>query len=173
MACTSRPAPLPEQQQADSVIEFGVGEQHGPQGRPGRRPGGRGCRAGKDPIWAWISGEALSRNQRRWSALTATDDWVRGRAGREPSRTARHGGQVQFHCGNPPPAAEPSTRTHMPIRRPSGARAFSARASHRDSVPSGIPCLGPGRRRTDRPAPFPSSPSPSRRPCRRSPPLTR
>ena len=75
-----------------------------------------GMQAGKDSICAWMSGEALSRNQRRSSGLTATDDWVRGRAGREPSRTARHGGQVQFHCGNPPPAAEPSTRTHMPVR---------------------------------------------------------
>jgi len=42
---------------------------------------------------------------------------VRERAGREPSRTARQAGQAQFHCGYPPPAADPSTRTHMPIRR--------------------------------------------------------
>jgi len=40
---------------------------------------------------------------------------VRERQGREPSRTARHWGQLQFHCGNPPPAAAPSTRTHTPI----------------------------------------------------------
>jgi hypothetical protein len=48
----------------------------------------RGCSAGLASIWARTSGEALSRNQFRWSALTATDDWVRGRAGREPVRTA-------------------------------------------------------------------------------------
>jgi hypothetical protein len=37
---------------------------------------------------------------------------VRGRQGREPSRTARQFGQLQFHWGKPPPAADPSTRTH-------------------------------------------------------------
>jgi hypothetical protein len=40
------------------------------------------------------------------------DDCVRGRQGREPSRTARQFGQLQFHWGKPPPAADPSTRTH-------------------------------------------------------------
>src|SRR5215211_9526196 len=62
-----------------------------------------------------MSGEALSRNHRWLLALTATDDWVRERQGREPSRAARHCGQAQFHCGKPPPAAAPSTRTHTPI----------------------------------------------------------
>src|SRR5689334_12315176 len=57
------------------------------------------------------SGEALIRNHRRWSALTATDDWVRGTPA--PERTAVHTGQPQFHCGEPPPAAEPSTRSHI------------------------------------------------------------
>ena len=47
------------------------------------------------------------------SALTATDDWVRGTPA--PERTAAHTGQPQFHCGEPPPAAEPSTRSHTPI----------------------------------------------------------
>ncbi|MEU5703071.1 hypothetical protein [Streptomyces aurantiacus] len=46
------------------------------------------------------------------------EDWVRGRQGREPSRTARHPGQPQFHCGNPPPAAEPSTRSHILVLLP-------------------------------------------------------
>jgi hypothetical protein len=44
--------------------------------------------------------------------LTAIDDWERATQGREPVRTARHEGQAQFHCGNPPPAADPNTRTH-------------------------------------------------------------
>ena len=77
----------------------------------------RGCSGGKASIWPRMSGEALSRNQFRWSALTATDDWVRGRAGREPVRTARHPGQPQFHCGKPPPAADPSTCSHIPVLR--------------------------------------------------------
>ena len=59
-----------------------------------------------------MSGEALNRNHCARSKLTAIDDWERGTQGREPVRTARHGGQVQFHCGNPPPAADPNTRTH-------------------------------------------------------------
>jgi hypothetical protein len=59
-----------------------------------------------------MSGEALNRNHCFRSALTAIDDWERATQGREPVRTARHGGHPQFHCGNPPPAADPSTRTH-------------------------------------------------------------
>ena len=72
-----------------------------------------GCRSGQASIWVRTSGEALSRNQSRRPALTATDDWLRGRQGRAPVRTAWHGGQVQFHCGKPPPAAEPRTRTRI------------------------------------------------------------
>ena len=41
--------------------------------------------------------------------LLAIDDCVRGRA-RTPARAASHVPQRQFHCGNPPPAAEPRTR---------------------------------------------------------------
>src|SRR3954470_12105441 len=103
---------------------------------PRHRP--EGWSAGKDPSCAATSGEALSRNHRRPSALTATDDWVRARAGRDPSRTARHGGQAQFHCGNPPPAAEPRIRTCIAIGGPPGrGRAPVAR---RPSVGS-VPCL--------------------------------
>jgi len=42
-------------------------------------------------------------------ALTAIDDWVRGRWCVLPPRTAAHCGQLQFHWGKPPPAAEPNT----------------------------------------------------------------
>ena len=73
----------------------------------------RGCSAGVASIWLRRSGEALTRNQVVRSALTAIDDWVRGRVGREPSRTARHPGHPQFHWGKPPPAPAPSTRTHI------------------------------------------------------------
>src|SRR3712207_9089699 len=93
-----------------------------------------------------MSGEALSRTHRRRSALTAIDDWVRGRAGRDPSRTARHGGQAQFHCGYPPPAAEPSTRTHMSIGGPpsSGGRSRAETERRRTAPPDASP-PGPGR----------------------------
>jgi len=39
-------------------------------------------------------------------------------------RAASHVGQRQFHCGNPPPAAEPRTRARMFGRR----RGFGERA---------------------------------------------
>ncbi len=58
-----------------------------------------GCRPGKASNWARMSGEALNRNHRSRSGLTAIDDWVRARAGRVPFRTARQVGQLQFHCG--------------------------------------------------------------------------
>src|SRR6266403_5112026 len=73
----------------------------------------RGCRGGNDSIWARISGEALSRNHASPSALTATHSWVRGSIWTDPSRAPRQFRQAQFHCGQPPPAAEPSTRTFM------------------------------------------------------------
>ena len=56
------------------------------------------------------SGEALTRNHGPSSPRIASDDCMRGRA-RTPSRAASHVPQWQFHCGNPPPAAEPRTRT--------------------------------------------------------------
>jgi hypothetical protein len=37
------------------------------------------------------------------------EDWVRGRARTVPARTPAQFGQLQFHCGNPPPAAAPRT----------------------------------------------------------------
>ena len=44
------------------------------------------------------------------SELIAMDSWRRGVARMVPARTPRQFGQPQFHCGKPPPAAEPSTR---------------------------------------------------------------
>jgi len=40
---------------------------------------------------------------------TAIDDWVRALAATVPLRTPAQLRQLQFHCGKPPPAAEPST----------------------------------------------------------------
>jgi len=51
----------------------------------------------------------LNSTQSVPSAETAIDDWVRGRARIVPLRTPSQFGQLQFHCGKPPPAAEPST----------------------------------------------------------------
>src|SRR5215216_2314829 len=60
------------------------------------------------------SGEALTRNHGPWAPRIASDDCVRGRA-RTPARAASHVSQWQFHCGNPPPAAEPRTRTRTSV----------------------------------------------------------
>jgi hypothetical protein len=43
------------------------------------------------------------------------EDCVRGWQESEPSRAPRQFGQLQFHWGKPPPAADPSTRTHMQV----------------------------------------------------------
>jgi hypothetical protein len=42
-------------------------------------------------------------------ALIAREDWVRERARRVPLRTPEQLRQLQFHCGKPPPAADPRT----------------------------------------------------------------
>src|SRR5215471_5606899 len=62
---------------------------------------------------AWIcwrrSGEALIRNQRSPSPLTASDAWVRAVTPGAPSRARRHATAFEFHWGKPPPAAAPRT----------------------------------------------------------------
>ena len=64
-----------------------------------------------------MSGEALTSAQ-EVSVLPATaiEDWVRGRARNVPLRRPAQLRQLQFHCGKPPPAADPSTRIFK--RRP-------------------------------------------------------
>src|SRR3954447_7697055 len=76
----------------------------------------RGCSLGKLSSCCRISGEALSKNQAAPSALIATDSCVRATAASEPLRTPTQLGQPQFHCGKPPPAAEPKTerKNHAP-----------------------------------------------------------
>src|SRR5919198_2001604 len=67
------------------------------------------CGVSVSSCWR-ASGEALTRYHGPSPPRIASDDWVRGRA-RTPARAASHVPQWQFHCGNPPPAAEPRTRT--------------------------------------------------------------
>src|ERR1700731_1185542 len=70
-----------------------------------------GCSMGFALSWARMSGEALTRvHACRSRPLTAIEDWVLGSARNVPLRTPEQLRQLQFHCGNPPPAAEPSTR---------------------------------------------------------------
>lgn len=65
-----------------------------------------------------MSGETLTSAQpgtspgpsvRPGAPWTAIEDCVRGFARLEPERTPAQFRQLQFHCGNPPPAAAPST----------------------------------------------------------------
>jgi hypothetical protein len=53
------------------------------------------------------SGEAFNKNQARLSWHIATCVCVRALLLRVPSRKDLQLQQLQFHCGNPPPAAEP------------------------------------------------------------------
>src|SRR6478736_102943 len=81
----------------------------------------RGCSLAKLSSCCRISGEALSKNQESPSALTATDSCVRACARMLPRRTPTQFGQPQFHCGKPPPAAEPKTRINTMVL-PAAAR---------------------------------------------------
>jgi len=58
-----------------------------------------------------MSGEALTSAQ-DWSSLplTAIEDCVRARVRTVPDRHPAQFRQLQFHCGKPPPAADPRTR---------------------------------------------------------------
>src|SRR5207342_3750600 len=55
------------------------------------------------------SGEALIRNQRSPSPLTASDAWVLGATPASPARARRQASAFEFHWGKPPPAAAPRT----------------------------------------------------------------
>jgi hypothetical protein len=56
-----------------------------------------------------MSGLVLNKTQCTASPLTAMDDWVRANAFMLPWRKPWHIRQLQFHCGKPPPAADPNT----------------------------------------------------------------
>jgi hypothetical protein len=67
----------------------------------------------------------LIRAQFLPSAETAMDAWVRGGADFRPVRAARLTTPLQFHCGTPPPAADPRTR----ICKAMGLAAYLARGA--------------------------------------------
>src|ERR1700733_10198432 len=71
------------------------------------RPASRGCNAGVASICKRKSGEVFNKNQVRSSSLTVTWVWVRLLPLKVPARTDLQLRQLQFHCGNPPPAADP------------------------------------------------------------------
>jgi hypothetical protein len=73
------------------------------------------------------SGEAPTRSQCASSAVTATPTCVRGLAAGSPRRARLHCRQAQFHCGNPPPAADPKMTHFMRAilrRHPQGRKDF-------------------------------------------------
>jgi hypothetical protein len=91
-----------------------------------------GCKAGVARIWLRISGEALTSTQSSPFSLTAIDDCVRLVARMLPLRTPRQLKQLQFHCGKPPPAAEPSMRIFN-----AGSRRRATSSSAYDRMRSG------------------------------------
>ena len=68
-----------------------------------------GCSAGDCRTCWGRSGAALIKTQLSPSPVTARLVCVRGRARASPAHASRHVGQRQFHCGKPPPAADPKT----------------------------------------------------------------
>ena len=73
------------------------------------RPAFRGWRAGVVSICKRKSGEVFNKNQVRSSLLIATWAWLRLLPEKVPARNDLQLRQLQFHCGKPPPAAEPRT----------------------------------------------------------------
>jgi hypothetical protein len=68
-----------------------------------------GCKNLQPPICSRTSGEQLNRIQSTSSALIAIDDWVRRLTRASPFQNNSQMRHLQFHCGDPPPAADPST----------------------------------------------------------------
>ena len=71
--------------------------------------GARGQSAGVALICARMSGDALTSAKRSPFDVTASESCVRARSPSCPARTPTQFGHPQFHCGKPPPAAEPIT----------------------------------------------------------------
>src|SRR6201996_2008520 len=69
----------------------------------------RGWSARVAAIWARRSGDALMSTHCSPFADTAMLAWLRGLTRGSPAQAKLQTGQRQFHCGNPPPAAEPRT----------------------------------------------------------------
>src|SRR5581483_8988120 len=87
-------------------------------------PLGSGCSSGVSMICCLRSGAALSSTHWRPSALTATEACVRGLRPGMRLRTSAELRPLQFHCGNPPPAAEPRTLINMARSQMAGERRF-------------------------------------------------
>jgi hypothetical protein len=62
-----------------------------------------------------MSGEQFSNTHRSPSAVTASEHWLRAAA--SPFHARSQLAQRQFHCGKPPPAADPRTTACTPYRR--------------------------------------------------------
>src|SRR5262249_53596741 len=71
--------------------------------------------SGWPKIWVRRSGEAPSKNQAEPSGEKAICACPRGRARSVPARRPLQLRQEQFHCGRPPPAAEPRTLIRMEV----------------------------------------------------------
>jgi len=97
---------FPQVEKAHYGVNLGRGEKNA---RDRERPGvsGEGDISGAARSLERRSGEAPTRNQRLGRGEKAI--WVceRGRVRREPLRNPEQLRQEQFHCGNPPSAAEP------------------------------------------------------------------
>src|SRR5260370_42482387 len=84
------------------------------------------------------------RTNRVWGSLEwAIEAWVGRFAAAPPRRARRQAGAFEFHCGKPPPAAEPRTTTRMvdcPETAPAGAKAYltTAQAYELISKPTAI-----------------------------------
>src|SRR5882724_5345830 len=88
-----------------------------------------------------MSGETLTSAQAAVSRpRIAIDDWVRGRARTVPARTPAQLRQLQFHCGNPPPAAAPRTLIFMGCTRRAGEENQVDAARSRGPTPSNQRC---------------------------------
>src|SRR5450631_3867247 len=75
----------------------------------------RGCRNAECPICSRRSGEALSRNHLAPSLLMARLAWDRGSAAGSPARALLQASALEFHWGNPPPAAAPSATEYTAL----------------------------------------------------------
>jgi hypothetical protein len=107
---------------------------------------------------SWINSSSFqqvpsksSRRSPRRGLRPARQHW-------ESSRIARHAAQLRFHCGKPPPAADPSTRDHIPLLLRPIRRLYFAPISPEGCGPvSGTPpgpataAIPPAERRTSSP----------------------
>src|SRR5687767_13757100 len=92
---------------------------------------GAGLSSGVELICWRRSGEALSRTKSLTLALTATEACVRACKPRTPLRTSAEFRPLQFHCGRPPPAPDPSTLINMmEVAWRAGARLVKGNFEH-------------------------------------------